>query len=54
MNKIENGVIKYAISFERYKNGQANDIIALLDNADSQIAKFIKQTSGVYTKARYK
>lgn len=54
MNKIENGVIKYAISFERYKNGQANEIIALLDNADIQIAKFIKQTSGVYTKARYK
>ena len=54
MNKYENGVIKYAIDFEHYKNGQANEIIKLLDNADLEIAKIIKKTDGVYTKARYK
>lgn len=54
MNKYENGVIKYQIDFERYKNGQANDIIALLDDADKEISKFLKKTEGVYTKARYK
>ena len=45
---------KYAIDFERYKNGQANEIIKLLDKANKDIAKFIKETDGVYTKARYK
>lgn len=54
MNKVEDAVIKYAIDFERYKNGQANEIIKLLDKANKDIAKFIKETDGVYTKARYK
>lgn len=54
MNKTENAVIKYQIDLEKYKNGQANAIIELLDNANSEIAKYIKRTSGVYTKARYK
>lgn len=54
MNKLEDSVIKYAINYERYKNGKANEIIALLDKTNSAIAKFIKQTKGVYTKARYK
>ena len=54
MNNLENGVIKYQISFERYKNGQANEVIALLDSADAEIAKFIKKTTSVSTKARYK
>ena len=54
MNKLEDSVIKYQINFERYKNGQANEVIALLDNANKEIAKYIKRTDGVYTKARYK
>ena len=54
MNKYENGVIKYAIDFERYKNGLANEIVSLIDNADKEIAKFLRKTEGVYTKARYK
>ena len=54
MNKYENGVIKYQIAFERYKNGIATEIINLLDHADIEISYFIKQTKGVYTKARYK
>lgn len=54
MNKIENAVIKYQIDFERYKNGQANEVIEMLDKANMNIAKFIKQTDGIYTKARYK
>ena len=53
MNKYENGVIKYQIQLEAYKNGQANEIIALLDKANSEIVKFIKKTDGVYTKKRY-
>lgn len=54
MNALENSVIKYQIDFERYKNGQANEIIELLDKADAEISRFIRQTNGVVTKARYK
>lgn len=54
MNKTENAVIKYQVDFEKFKNGQANAIIELLDNASSEIAKYIKKTTGVYTKERYK
>lgn len=42
------------IALERYKNGQANEILNLLDEANSEIAKYIKKTSSVTTKARYK
>lgn len=54
MNKIENSAIRYAIQLERYKNGQADEIIRLLDKANLDLSKFIKKTDGVYTKARYK
>ena len=54
MNKAENAVIKYQIQLEAYKNGQANEILKLLDQANAEIAKLIKKTSGVSTKARYK
>lgn len=54
MNKTENAIITYQINFERYKNGKANEVIKLLDEADSEISKYIKKTTGVYTKARYK
>lgn len=54
MNALENSVIKCQIDFERYKNGQANEIIELLDKADAEISRFIRQTNGVVTKARYK
>ena len=54
MNKLEDGVIKYEVQFERYKNGRADDVVALLDRADAEIAKFIKKTKCVYTKARYR
>ncbi len=42
------------IALERYKTGQANEILNLLDEANSEIAKYIKKTSNVNTKARYK
>ena len=54
MNPYENGVIKYQISLERYKNGIANEVIRLLDNANIEIAGYIKKTQSVVTKARYK
>ena len=54
MNPYENGVIKYQISLESYKNGISNEIIRLLDNANLEIAGFIKKTTNVQTKARYK
>ena len=54
MNPYENGVIKYQISYESYKNGIANDVIQLLDNANIEIAGYIKKTQSVATKARYK
>ena len=54
MNAYENGVIKYQISLERYKNGIANEVIRLLDNANTEIAGYIKKTQSVATKARYK
>lgn len=54
MNEIENKVIRYQIDFEKYKNGQANEVIEMLDTAVKEISKFIKKTDGVYTKKRYK
>lgn len=54
MNAYENGVIKYQIDLERYKNGIANEVIRLLDNANIEIAGYIKKTQSVATKARYK
>ena len=54
MTDFENGAIKHQISFERYKNGRADEIIALLDKADAEIAAYIRKTDSVYTKARYK
>ena len=54
MNAYENGVIKYQIDLERYKNGIANEVIQLLDNANIEIAGYIKKTQSVATKARYK
>ena len=54
MNKVEKSVIKYQIDLEKYKNGQADEIIRLLDKANADIAKMIKKTSSVSTKARYK
>lgn len=54
MTKTENAVIKYQISFEKYKNGQASEILALLDNANAEISKYLRKTTGVYTKTRYK
>ena len=54
MNKVEKAIIKYQIDLEKYKNGQADEVISLLDKACSDIAKEIKRTSSVATKARYK
>ena len=54
MNKIENGVIKYQIAFEKYKNGYTNEILKLFDEADREISRYIKLTDSVATKARYK
>lgn len=54
MNPYENGVIKYQIALEKYKNGIANEVIRLLDNANIEIAGYIKKTQSVATKARYK
>lgn len=54
MNPYENGVIKFQIDLEKYKNGISNEVIRLLDNANIEIAGFIKKTTNVATKARYK
>ena len=54
MNKYENEAIKQQIFFERYKNGEAEEIVSLLDKSSAEIASFVKATKGVYTKARYK
>lgn len=54
MNPYENGVIKYEIDFQKYENGVANEIIRLFDNANIEIAGYIKKTQSVATKARYK
>lgn len=53
MNRLEDGAVKYQIDLERYKNGQANEIVGLLDEANSEIKKFIMKTGGVHTKKRY-
>ena len=54
MTKIENTIIKYQIDFEKYKNGQANEVIALLDKSVREIARYVRKTAEIYTKARYK
>ena len=54
MNKVEKAVIKYQVDLEAYKNGQAEEVVAMLDKASSEIARYVKRTDGVYTKARYK
>ena len=54
MNKLEDSFIKYQIDFEKYKNGQANEIIKLFDDANNEIAKYLKRTTDVPTKKRYK
>lgn len=54
MNRIESGVIKYQIDLERYKNGKADEVVALLDAANKEISRFIRRTSSVSTKARYR
>ena len=53
MTNIEKSVIKYQIDFEKYKNGQCNEIIALLDSANSDISKYIRKTTSISTKKRY-
>ena len=54
MNKLEDSVIKYQIDFEKYKNGQASEVVSLLDEANKKIARYIKSTTDVSTKKRYK
>ena len=54
MNRLESVVIKYQIDLERYKNGKADEVIALLDKSNEEIGRHIKRTSSVSTKARYK
>lgn len=53
MTDFENDEIKHQIYFEQYKTGQVNKILALLETANKRIASKIKETKGVYTKARY-
>lgn len=54
MNPYESGVIKYQINYESYKNGIANEIIRLFDNANIELSGYLKKTKSVATKARYK
>lgn len=53
MNKIESSVIKYQIDFEKYKNGYANNVIALFDSANKKISEYVKLTKEISTKKRY-
>lgn len=54
MNKLENGIIKYQIDLERYKNGRADEVVEMLDKAAAQVSKFVRRTSHIHTKERYK
>ena len=53
MNEVENKAIKDQIYFERYKNGEANKVIELLDKSNRELAKYIKQTTDISSKKRY-
>lgn len=53
MNEVENKAIKDQIYFERYKNGEANKVIELLDKSNKELAKYIKQTTDISSKKRY-
>lgn len=54
MNKFVSEQIKHQIYLEQYKSGQANKIIALIDQSDRRIAELLRKTKGIYTKNRYK
>lgn len=53
MTDIENKSIKQQIDFEKYKNGEADKVLKLLENINKEISRYIKQTSGISTKKRY-
>lgn len=53
MTELENQEILHQIYLEKYKTGEANKIIKLLDDANKQIIKELKKTNEVYTKKRY-
>lgn len=54
MNGFESDEIRHQVYLEQYKNGHADRVVALLDDACAEISRFIKKTDGVHTKARYK
>lgn len=51
--ELENQSILHQFYLEKYKNGEVNKIIELLNNANKQIRKELRKTNGVYTKKRY-
>ena len=53
MTQLENDEIKHQIYLERYKTGEANKIVKLLDDANKKIIKELKVVDSVYSKARY-
>ena len=53
MNYIESQEILHQVYLERYKNGQANDVLKLLEKANAEAMKLIKKSKTVDTKKHY-
>lgn len=53
MTELESEEIKHQIYLEQYKTGEVNKIIKIIDKANNQVKKALKETKGVYTKQRY-
>ena len=50
MTEIENALITHQIYFERYKTGEVNKLLQLLEDANTQIKKLILETKTIGTK----
>ena len=53
MTEIENTLITHQIYFERYKTGEVNKLLKVLDEANSSIKKLLLETKTVGTKKHY-
>ena len=53
MTEIENTLITHQIYFERYKTGEVNKLLQLLEDANTQIKKLILETKTIGTKKHY-
>lgn len=54
MTELQNKEILHQVYYERYKTGEVNKLLAILDTANRNIADILKTTKGIYTKQKYR